>query len=567
MASPHEKAGPLADTNNDSATAGKPVAPQEPSVSEPDADKVQQSRPGYDPEAEKNFQPKTLKFWLIILPIFVSVFLVALDRTILATAVPRITDEFKSLGDIGWYGSAYMLATSACQLLFGRIYRFYSIRWTLLVTIVVFEIGSAVCGAAPSSEVFIAGRAIAGVGSAGIWTGSMMSIIPMVPLHKRPVFQGLFGMVFGISSVSGPLIGGAFTERATWRWCFYMNLPIGAVAFALLYLFMHPASPKVERATAMQQITRLDPLGTFFFVPSVACLLLALQWGGSTYAWSNWRIILLFVMFGVTAVAFAVVQVRMPETATLPVRILRRRTVLSATFFMLFLAASMILVIYYLPLWFQATKNVNPVDSGIYTIPLVLSLVVASIANGIVTQKIGYYAPSMILSPCVTAIGYGLLTTFTPDTGSPRWIGYQFITGFGIGLGMQSTGLAMQATLPREDISTGVAITFFAQQLGGAVFVTVGQTILSTLLVKQLRDVPGLDAARIVRTGATELHKAVPAQFVGTVINAYNFAVTRIFYCALALALAQLVAASFIEWRSIKKPKGVAAAADKAADA
>ena len=215
----------------------------------------------------------------------------------------------------------------------------------------------------------------------------------------------------------------------------------------------------------------------------------------------------------------------------------------------------------------QATKNVNPVDSGIYTIPLVLSLVVASIANGIVTQKIGYYAPSMILSPCVTAIGYGLLTTFTPDTGSPRWIGYQFITGFGIGLGMQSTGLAMQATLPREDISTGVAITFFAQQLGGAVFVTVGQTILSTLLVKQLRDVPGLDAARIVRTGATELHKAVPAQFVGTVINAYNFAVTRIFYCALALALAQLVAASFIEWRSIKKPKGVAAAADKAADA
>ena len=145
--------------------------------------------PAFHQEAEENYKPKTLKFWLVMLSAFVSMFLVALDRTILSTAIPRITDDFKSLGDIGWYGSAYMLTTAAFQLLFGRIYRFYNLRWTFLCCVIVFEVGSAICGAAPSSAVFIFGRAIAGLGSAGIMTGSMMIIIPMVPLHKRPVFQ------------------------------------------------------------------------------------------------------------------------------------------------------------------------------------------------------------------------------------------------------------------------------------------------------------------------------------------------------------------------------------------
>ncbi|EFY84810.1 putative aflatoxin efflux pump AFLT [Metarhizium acridum CQMa 102] len=555
MSVPDEKAsGREQEKSATLPTSTKEAEPRD-STTEPDVENPRARRPGYDPEAEKNYQPKTLKFWLVVLSVFVSMFLVALDRTILATAVPRITDDFKSLGDIGWYASAYMLTTAACQLLFGRIYKFYSTRRTFLATIVIFEVGSALCGAAPNSPAFIVGRAIAGVGAAGIWTGSMMAIIPMVPLHKRPMFQGVFGMVFGISSVVGPLIGGAFTERATWRWCFYLNLPVGAVAFAMLFLFMHPADPKHEPATVKQQLVRLDPLGTFFFVPSVVCLLLALQWGGSTYAWNSWRIILLFVMFGLAALAFAAVQIRMPETAALPVRLVKQRTVLAGTFYMLFLAGGMMLVVYYLPLWFQATKGVDPVKSGIYTIPLVLSLVVASLVSGAGTQRIGYYTPFMITSPCIAAVGEGLLTTFAPETGSNHWIGFQFLTGFGVGLGMQSVGLAVQATLPREDVSTGIAITFFAQQLGGAIFVSVGQTILSTLLVQQLSGLPGLDPMSIVKTGATELRHVVPSQFFGRVIDAYNFAITRIFYCALALALAQLVSALFVEWRSIKKPK------------
>ena len=182
-----EKASPNNSAEPKPALAS--LTQQDVAADEPDIEKPVPSGTAAQQEAENNYKPKTAKFWLVVLSAFVAMFLVALDRTILSTAIPRITDDFKSLGDIGWYGSAYMLTTAAFQLLFGRIYRFYNLRWVFLCCVVVFEVGSAICGAAPSSSVFIFGRAIAGLGSAGIMTGSMMIIIPMVPLHKRPMFQ------------------------------------------------------------------------------------------------------------------------------------------------------------------------------------------------------------------------------------------------------------------------------------------------------------------------------------------------------------------------------------------
>ncbi|KAK7415312.1 hypothetical protein QQX98_005956 [Neonectria punicea] len=531
------------------APAGQqPTTPIEPDVEQPEP-----QGPAFDKEAEENYKPKTLKFWLIILSAIVSMFLVALDRTILSTAIPAITDEFDSLGDIGWYGSAYMLTTAAFQLIFGRIYRFYDLRTVFLVSIILFEVGSTLCGAAPNSTAFIIGRAIAGIGSAGIMTGSILTVIPLVPLHKRPMFQSMFGMVFGIASVCGPLIGGAFTGRVTWRWCFYMNLPIGALAFVFLCFFLNSPKKPQESAPIAKHIMRLDPLGTFFFVPSIICLILALQWGGSMYAWSSWRIIFLFVIFGLTAIAFCTVQVMMPETATVPLRIIKQRTMLAGAGTMFFLAGAMMLSVYYVPLWFQATKGVGPVKSGIYTIPLVTSMVVSAFVSAAFTQRIGYYVPSMLLCPCVMATGEGLLSTFTPTIGSSHWIAYQFLVGFGLGLGMQTVGLAVQTVLPKEDVPTGLAINFFSQQLGGAIFVSAGQTILNTLLVKRLSGVPGLDPEVIVNTGVTDLRTVVPEQYISKVVSAYNYATTRIFLAAVAVSCAQLVCSLFVEWRSIKK--------------
>jgi MFS family permease len=224
---------------------------------------------------------------LLIVAVLLSMFLVALDRTIISTAIPAISNEFNSLNDVGWYGSAYLLTCCAFQLLFGKIYTVFSVRAVFLASTVLFEIGSVICGAAPNSVVFIVGRAICGVGAAGLFAGTIVSIIYIVPLHQRPKIQGLFGALFGIASIVGPLIGGAFTSNVTWRWCFYINLPIGGVAMVVVALFLKVPDRESTKLPLAKKIAQLDLGGTAALVPGVVCLLLALQWGGPTYPVSH----------------------------------------------------------------------------------------------------------------------------------------------------------------------------------------------------------------------------------------------------------------------------------------
>ncbi|KAK4038248.1 major facilitator superfamily domain-containing protein [Parachaetomium inaequale] len=501
------------------------------------------------------FKPRSVRFWLTLLCNFLALFLVALDRTVIATAVPRISDEFHALGDIGWYGSSYMLTTACAQLLFGRIYKFYDMKWSFLLSIIVFEIGSAICGAAPNSTAFIVGRAIAGLGSAGIFSGCLLIMIPMIPLHRRPAFQGLFGMVFGIASVMGPLIGGGFTGGVTWRWCFYINLPIGAVALVFMVLCWNPPKEKHEPANFTTHVKRLDPLGMIFFLPGVVCLFIAFQWAGSTYQWNEWRIILLLGIFAACTAAFVAVQILKPETASVPPKVIMQRSVAFGTGFTFFLAGSMLMLVYYVPVWFQTVKQVNPMQSGIYTLPLVLSLVVSSIASGGITQYIGYYVPSMLVAPSIMSIGEGLLSTLNRDSPTSHWVAFQFLAGFGLGFGMQTSGLAIQTVLPRKDVSTGIAINFFVQQLGGAVFTSVGQTILTNMLVSELSGLPGFDPKLVVQEGATRLAEIVGPDNAGLVIDAYNDACRHIFLASMGLAFASLLCAFGMEWKSIKKAK------------
>ncbi|KAA8577329.1 hypothetical protein EYC84_007294 [Monilinia fructicola] len=475
--------------------------------------------------------PTGLKLQLISLALCLSVFLMALDNSIIATAIPKITESVPLVG-------RYLLTTASFQLLFGKFYSYFSIKWVYLIAIGIFELGSLICGVAPNSVALIIGRAIAGLGSAGIFSGALIIVAYSVPLVKRPMFTGIIGAMYGIASVAGPLLGGVFTDKATWRWCFLINLPIGAVTIIVILIFFKaPDREAVAELPWSERVKEFDLLGTAFFIPAIICLLLALQW----------------VALNTPGAMVASLPC---DSATVPPNMMKKRSMWSAAWFSFCLGSYFLLLIYYLPIWFQAVKGDSAVKSGISNIPMVLTLVIVSIISGVGVTTIGYYAPLMIVSSVIAAIGIGLLTTFKPDTNHAAWIGYQCLAGIGIGFGMQQPLIAVQTVLDISQVPTGTSVIIFVQTLGGALFVSIGQNVFTNKLSQNLAHyVPDLNPAVVLSTGATSIQKTIAPEFLAGVTISYNNALTQSFLVAAVMAALTIIGSLAIEWKSVKGKK------------
>lgn len=337
----------------------------------------------------------------------------------------------------------------------GKVYRYYPLKTTFLVSLSLFELGSLICGVAPSANVLIVGRALAGFGGAGMATGTLTIIAFSAHPEVRPMLMGITGSMYGIASVCGPLLGGAFTYNLTWRWCFYINLPIGgAAAVAILFFFKPPSAAQPAKGTLTEKLLQLDPVGIALCMGLIISYGLALEYGGQRKAWNSSTVIGLLVGFVIIGAAFSAWEIYQGDRAMIPRRILLQRKVWFSSLYAFALAGSYFISLYYLPIFFQSIQNVNALVSGVHNLPAVISLVFSTVGAGVFVSKTGHAVPIAAIGSVLATIGAGLLYTMDGSTSTGKWIGYQIIASWGWGLAYQMPNIIGQSGTKDSDIST-----------------------------------------------------------------------------------------------------------------
>ncbi|KAK1143590.1 hypothetical protein N8T08_006200 [Aspergillus melleus] len=502
--------------------------------------------------------------WIQGIPLFMVlggvtlvVFLMLLDVAILSTAVPEITSHFHSLDDVAWYGSAYTISSAALTPLTGKFYSHFSSKWTYLFFFGLFELGSLLCGVANSSKMLIIGRAVGGMGGSGMMNGALNIIAGAVPIQGRPPLIGIMMGIGQLGLVLGPLIGGAFTTYSTWRWCFYINLPIGGlVAILLAFTKMPEQVPKPPPMEVFRDnfIRKFDLLGFTLFAPAAIQLLLALQYGGHMYAWNSSRVIGLFCGSGATFIVFFLWEWREGDNAMIPLRILRRRIVWTSCILVMMLFGMTMVLAYYLPIYFQSVRGRTAIMSGVDLLPNIISQLIAAVGSGILMGKVGYYLPWAVAGPVITTIGNGLLTTLSPTTSTGQWIGYQILTGFGRGVCLQAPMIAVQNAVIPSDISPAMATLTFFQTFGGAIFLAIGEVIFAEGLRDKIPQfAPTVSAETVIAAGATGFRDIVTKEQLGGVLLAYAKSIGEIFYMQIGLGVVAFIVAFGIGWKDIRK--------------
>ncbi|KAL9639043.1 MAG: hypothetical protein Q9164_001178 [Protoblastenia rupestris] len=471
-------------------------------------------------------------------------FLMLLDTSIIVTAIPQITSDFHSLPDC------------RSPTTDGKF-------WTFLVFFAIFEVGSLLCGVATSSKMLIVGRAVAGIGTSGIQNGAFTIIAECVPMPKRPA---LIGMVMGVSQlglVIGPMIGGALTEYSTWRWCFYINLPIGGlIAGALFFVTIPEQIPKPRALSVVKNLhKKLDLIGFAIFAPAAIQLLLALQYGGNQYAWNSSTVIGLFCGAVATTVLWTAWDYYKGDEAMIPLSMLRKRVVWSSCLVYGFLMSQMFTTSYYLPIYFQGVKGVSPTLSGVYLLPMILAQLFCAVGSGTLVGKLGYYLPVSLFGAVLIAIGNGLVATFDPGTSTGKWIGYQIILGAGSGGALQMPIIAVQNTLQPVQIPVAMALLMFSQTFGGALFLSFSDTIFENSLKTLIPEyVPSLRPEVVINAGANGFLKVISRSDLANVLMAYAESVDRVFYLTAGAGVACFVFTWGMGWKDIRKKNEVSTA-------
>jgi EmrB/QacA subfamily drug resistance transporter len=477
---------------------------------------------------------------LVFSGLMLVMLMAALDSTIVATALPTIAGDLGGLNHISWVTTAYLLAQTVVTPLYGKLGDQFGRRIVLQVGLVIFLIGSALCGLSHTFPELIAFRALQGLGGGGLIVSAQAAIGDVVPPRQRGRYQGLFGAVFGLATVIGPLLGGTLTTNLSWRWIFYINVPIGILALVVLAATLPTVTTRTHH--------RIDYLGAGLLALALASLVLMVSLGGTTYPWSSTQVVGLGAVSLIALGAFLLAERRAAEPV-LPLMLLRNQVFVTAGIVAVLLGFAMFGTITFIPLYFQVVKGASPTGSGLDLLPLMGGLLVTSIVGGQIVSHTGKYRAFPIVGTAIMTIGLFLLSNLSPHTSTLEAAGYLFVTGFGIGLVMQVLVVAVQNAVGYQELGVATSGNTLFRNIGSSVGTAIVGTIFATELASHLRaDFPHASPAQLNTShfSSATLAKLPPA-IHETYLAAYANSLDTAFKVAGLVSIAAFIASWFIK--------------------
>ncbi|KAM0786353.1 hypothetical protein ACM66B_001824 [Microbotryomycetes sp. NB124-2] len=427
------------------------------------------------------FANRGSQFWLVFLALCVSCFLSALDLTAVSTTLPAMAADLEAK-DYSWVGSAYALTSTALIPWSGGLAAIFGRRAVLISSLLIFVAGSTITAAGPNMTTAIVGRSIQGVGGGGILTMTEIVITDLLPLAERGPFFGILGSVWAIASAIGPPVGGALASADAWRWLYWLNLPLAAIAIALVFFFLKIKEPQT---TLQEKLEQMDYVNVVF-VAGATFAILGLTWGGVTYPWSSWQVLVPLILGLACMVAFFWLEKSFVKYPTVPFEILQDRTTMLGYTMTFLHSIAVLAAIYYLPAYLQASKEFSAVKSGVNTFSLSFTIAPMAIVLGILVPLVKNYKIPSIIGWSILTLSFGLMSMLKWDSGKAEWVAYPVLLGIGLGILYSTSQFTVLAPVKPQQQASAMAFFGFVRSFGQVLGISIGATVLQNELNKSL---------------------------------------------------------------------------------